>query len=127
MLSSGLKGTGYPCRRTSMSLKCAVGPSVTSLDDAVGGVDVVLVVDDDDDDAVAVRVVASFGMNALTLVELCGDTTARSHPLSRKWLTSIIVVRLTPLTGPKDSVQSRIFLPFRASGKTERSLCIPGA
>lgn len=70
-----------------------------------------------------VVVAANFGIKVLTLVELCGDTTARSHPLALKWLTSMSVVRLTPLTGPKDSVQSKIFLPLRPSGKAETSLC----
>lgn len=37
MLSSGLKGTGYPCRRTSMSLEGAVGLPAPSFDDDAGG------------------------------------------------------------------------------------------
>lgn len=48
----------------------------------------------------------------------CGATTANSTPLRRKYSISLPVVRLTPLTGPRDSVVRRIRLPLRMLGKS---------
>lgn len=48
----------------------------------------------------------------------CGATTASSTPLRRRYSINLPVVRLTPLTGPRDSVVRRMRLPLRMLGKS---------
>lgn len=50
-------------------------------------------------------------------VLISGATTATFTPFARRYVTRLRVVLETPLTGPKDSVARRSFLPFRVEGK----------